>query len=207
MTAAAFPGFAAAAPKLLGGALCLDFVNTVNWRGRPTAPEDRLTGYDELVFWAWRAGALGRREREALLREGRRRPEAAGRALARAVELREAGARLLARGGPTQQADLALVNRLLARAPQRGALERAGEEFRWASEARPLELEAPLWPIVWSFADLLASDRRERVRTCGDPECGWMFVDESRAGSRRWCSMEGCGNRNKARRHYARARP
>ena len=57
-----------------------------------------------------------------------------------------------------------------------------------------------------SLADLLTSGDLARVQSCGDPECGWLFVDASRAGSRRWCAMDGCGNRNKARRHYARVK-
>ena len=54
-------------------------------------------------------------------------------------------------------------------------------------------------------ARLLTSPERERVRECGDALCGWLFVDSSRNLSRRWCNMQGCGNRNKARRFYRRA--
>ena len=44
-----------------------------------------------------------------------------------------------------------------------------------------------------------------RVRMCEAPDgCGWLFYDETRNGTRRWCSMKDCGNRAKARRHYAR---
>jgi predicted RNA-binding Zn ribbon-like protein len=48
----------------------------------------------------------------------------------------------------------------------------------------------------------LAGPRLDRVRRCANPECGWLFLDDSRAGKRRWCSMSSCGNRAKARRHY-----
>src|SRR5580704_15548830 len=54
--------------------------------------------------------------------------------------------------------------------------------------------------------DLLAGPRLDRVRRCANPECGWLFLDDSRAGKRRWCSMQSCGNRAKARRHYHRSR-
>ena len=47
---------------------------------------------------------------------------------------------------------------------------------------------------------------RDKVRRCANPECGWLFLDDSRAGKRRWCSMLACGNRAKARRHYHRSR-
>jgi predicted RNA-binding Zn ribbon-like protein len=62
-----------------------------------------------------------------------------------------------------------------------------------------------LAPVVWSAAELLTSGPLERVRECpGDDTCGWLFLDTSRNGSRRWCDMRTCGNRAKARRHYCR---
>jgi predicted RNA-binding Zn ribbon-like protein len=63
-----------------------------------------------------------------------------------------------------------------------------------------------LAPVLWSAGDLLAGPRLDRVRRCANPECGWLFFDDSRAGKRRWCSMQACGNRAKARRHYHRSR-
>jgi predicted RNA-binding Zn ribbon-like protein len=72
------------------------------------------------------------------------------------------------------------------------------------TETRREPLEDPLWPILWSGVDLLTSERHDPVRTCGESECGWLFLDTSRGHRRRWCSRETCGNRAKARRHYAR---
>jgi predicted RNA-binding Zn ribbon-like protein len=61
-----------------------------------------------------------------------------------------------------------------------------------------------LYPIVKSAADLLVSAQLDRIRVCADPQCGWLFLDSSRNRSRRWCSMDTCGNRAKARRFYKR---
>ena len=44
---------------------------------------------------------------------------------------------------------------------------------------------------------------RERLRSC--PRCDWLFLDTSRGGQRRWCSMRVCGNREKVSRHRAHA--
>ena len=60
--------------------------------------------------------------------------------------------------------------------------------------------------MVWDAAELLVSGRAERVGSCSDPDCAWVFLDTSRNRSRRWCSMADCGNRHKARRHYERNR-
>jgi predicted RNA-binding Zn ribbon-like protein len=50
----------------------------------------------------------------------------------------------------------------------------------------------------------LVSKQLERVRQCSNPQCGWLFLDNSKSGNRRWCSMSACGNRAKAHRHYLR---
>jgi predicted RNA-binding Zn ribbon-like protein len=59
-------------------------------------------------------------------------------------------------------------------------------------------------------ADLLASpDDLARVRVCAGSEaggCGWLFLDRTKARTRRWCSMQDCGNRAKARRYYAKVK-
>jgi predicted RNA-binding Zn ribbon-like protein len=55
--------------------------------------------------------------------------------------------------------------------------------------------------MMWSAADLLTRADR-RVRRCANEACLWLFIDESKAGTRRWCDMSSCGNRAKSRRHY-----
>ena len=61
-----------------------------------------------------------------------------------------------------------------------------------------------LWPVVQSAVDLMTSPELDRVGQCADDRgCGWLFVDTTKNRSRRWCDMRDCGNRAKARRHYA----
>jgi predicted RNA-binding Zn ribbon-like protein len=77
-------------------------------------------------------------------------------------------------------------------------------ETEWTSAADGLG--QILFPVLTSAAELLASPRVGRIRECGSNDCTWLFVDESRNRSRRWCDMRACGNRMKARRHYQRAK-
>ena len=63
---------------------------------------------------------------------------------------------------------------------------------------RNAELVGPR-PLTWR-----AGTVADRVRQCGDDDCGWLFLDRSKNGSRRWCSSADCGNRARARRHYQR---
>jgi predicted RNA-binding Zn ribbon-like protein len=77
-------------------------------------------------------------------------------------------------------------------------------EAEWTSAADGLQ--QVLFAVLGSAAELLASDRVGRIRECASADCTWLFVDESRNRSRRWCDMSACGNRMKARRHYQRAK-
>jgi predicted RNA-binding Zn ribbon-like protein len=186
----------------VGGALCLDFVNTISNRGSDGI--DHLTSYGELLYWSQHAGALGPADVRRLILEAGRRPADAARVLERARSLRELVARLL---DPAEQRRSAgEINAFLAQAPARAALAAGPEGYAWLQPPGGEALARPLWPIVWSAADLLTSPQRERVHVCEDDECRWMFVDLSRGHTRRWCSMDDCGNRAKARRHYARVR-
>jgi len=76
-----------------------------------------------------------------------------------------------------------------------------GYDLVWPA---PSDLRAPLWPVVKSAVDLLVSGEA-RLRACASDTCGWLFIDESKNRSRRWCSMRDCGNRAKVRRFRAKA--
>ncbi len=194
----------------LGQQLALDFVNTVGGM-RGVRPNEHLHVYGDLLSFARQAGAITDGEAARLADEARRHPRSAQAAFAAAIELREALYRLfLARtqGGAPDGADLATVNAALARALAHRRLAPAGEALVLGWE-EPGSLDAPLWRIADAAAQLLASDDAARVRVCGmfeEGECSWLFLDRTKGRTRRWCSMKDCGNRAKARRHYARTK-
>ena len=192
--------------SLLGGAPCLDFVNTVDPRfGDENV--DYLDSYPALVAWGVHAGVLTLEERVALLREGERRPAEADETLARAVELREALYRLFAAGADGQPAphdDLCTLNRALGATLNHVRLEATAGAYRWTWEEDDTALDRVLWPVVRSAAELLTAEAPALVRACSSSACGWLFLDATKNHSRRWCSMQGCGSREKARRYYRR---
>jgi predicted RNA-binding Zn ribbon-like protein len=57
-----------------------------------------------------------------------------------------------------------------------------------------------LWPIIESAYLLLTGDQLQKIKKC--PACFWVFVDKSKGGKRKWCSMDTCGAIDKSRRHY-----
>jgi predicted RNA-binding Zn ribbon-like protein len=105
--------------------------------------------------------------------------------------------------GAAAQPELARFNRLLREALL--GLEIAPDEehgigYRWRWRGEGSDLRALVWRVLWSAASLLRSDEIGNLRVCGGDDCGWMYVDRSRNGLRRWCQMRTCGTREKSRR-------
>lgn len=192
----------------VGGNLALDFANTLGDRGSDH-PLERLREFGDLVWWSYGADLIGGRTARGLLAAARKHPGQAAAVLDRARELREALHRSFtatAGGGVPRQPDLDVLNRELGRALPRLEVRPGGGcctlEFASGDEA----LDRLLWSVARAAVDLLTSPRVERVKQCHSSSCDWLFLDESRNRSRRWCDMRECGNRAKARRHYARGK-
>jgi predicted RNA-binding Zn ribbon-like protein len=198
------PVSTAARFQYIGGDPALDLVNTVDWTSR--GPEtERLENYEQLTRWAEGAGvidaAIGRR----LRRLGETHPRAAAAAHAFALQARDILHQLfgaIARGDPAEP-ELARFNRLLHEALR--GLEVApvtGTEgkYRWRWRGEESDPRALVPRVLWSAASLLRSDEIGNVRVCDGDDCGWMYVDRSRNGFRRWCQMRTCGTREKTRR-------
>jgi len=83
---------------------------------------------------------------------------------------------------------------------------REGRRFVWARGGAAPDLDAIRRAVAHDAADMLTSGPLERARECSGVRCAWLFLDQSRNGTRRWCDMSVCGNRAKARRHYRRTR-
>jgi predicted RNA-binding Zn ribbon-like protein len=166
--------------------LCLDFANTRYWRGQ-TRPTETLSAPADLAGWAKASKAPSSREFE------------------RALALRETIHRLFdahAQGKAPAARDLETLNAALAAAPARTTLKRGREGYEWDVDMKSGTALGLLAPVLWSAGDLLAGPKLGKVRRCANPECLFLFLDDSRAGKRRWCSMASCGNRAKAKRHY-----
>ena len=192
--------------ELMGGAVCLDFVNTLDDRFS-AEPKELLKHYVDLARFAEDTGILGDAQVDRLMTRSMQRPEEAKRALASAVQLREAISEIfyaLARKKPVPAASLVILNQHMQEAAQHLGLVAGRQHFEWKFESDSYDLFAPLWPIARDAADLLASERLEYVRACASKTCEWLFLDESKNHRRRWCDMTKCGNRAKVKRFYTR---
>ena len=192
--------------SLVGGHPVLDFANTVAWRLDPARTADRVQGTEAWARWAVASGMLTADRADALLRAE------------------------TADSAPAEETTAALRDLRATLLPILDALvdddEPPAEEWEALRRSMVLAREAaalpPAFPLRWQpgtdrlddlahalallAEDLLAGDGLGRIRRCAGPGCGWFFLDRSRSGTRRWCSSDDCGNRDRARRHYSRAR-
>jgi predicted RNA-binding Zn ribbon-like protein len=191
--------------NLDAGRVCLDFANTLS-----STSGEHLNSYADLVAFAAESGLLTPDDGPWLRAEGERHRAAADGVLVRARRLREAIYAIfssIAAGTPPEEHHVAQLNAELATTLPHARVEAdpSAGEFRWTWSG--LKLDAPLWGITRSAADVLTSrEDLRRVRECGGVGCRWLFLDTSKNRSRQWCSMQSCGNRHKARRHYQRLR-
>lgn len=185
--------------------LCLDFANTVAYRGS-TAIES-LHSFGDLLKWCREAASLPFSIAEQLERWQEKHPRRIAEIFKEAIALRESIYRIfhsLASGATPNDADLAHLNRVLSEAPPRDTIQRLDTRFGWVLADAKSSTASVLAPVLWSAGDLLVGPQHARLRECSNEKCLWLFLDDSKNGTRRWCSMQACGNRAKAHRHYMR---
>jgi predicted RNA-binding Zn ribbon-like protein len=191
--------------SLLGGHPALDFVNTVDSRGARWGP-DFLNSYRDLAAWACRLDVIDDTECETLLVKAKGSAPDAEKELGQAKELREALCRLFMSEfdeSPINSNDLNLVADMARCGLSQQKLGLVGGNIAW-HRADAKDLDAIRNRIAALGAKLLTSrDGRRPVRACQGPNCGWLFLDQSRGGHRRWCSDKTCGSHARVRKFRA----
>jgi predicted RNA-binding Zn ribbon-like protein len=192
--------------ELDAGRPCLDFANTLSFSG-----DDHLTTYADLVAFAEQSRLITPDDADWLRAEAARDTATADGVLVRAKRLRASIANVfeaIAQDKTPSERDLGVLNFDLSASLSHARVlpnERNDGGYHWGWSGR--NLDAPIWPITRSAADLLTSDEDRRLmRECGADDCRWLFLDTSKNRTRQWCSMQSCGNRQKAKRHYQRVR-
>jgi len=162
--------------RLVGGRLALDFVNTADWSHDGLVVHEKIVTKADLDAWL-NALAISPQRSELTLSE----------LLAYRLDLR----RLLMNAG-----DPSILN--------------SAQDIRVAPGSTPASVgvEQPLQALLAVSTLSILMDGRElrRLKMCPGDNCGWLFIDETKNARRTWCSMETCGNRAKAARHYARSK-
>lgn len=191
---------------LIGNSLCLDLINTeAVAEGRPV---NLLADFGDLISWFVETKALEVPQAEGIVTAWDGRPEAE-QALARALEfrvvLRDMAERLV-KGRPVPAAAIASINDVLNNQVRYAELRRTRGGFEKRIRTSFTEPEHLLLPIAESACDLLCYSDFSRIKKCENGACVLFFYDTTKNRSRRWCSMNACGNRMKVAAHYRRLR-
>ena len=187
--------------RINGGRLCLDFVNT---RSYPTFGVYRefLRGFGDLVLWAQREELIEASGSDCLMADARQDAGFARRALDDAIAFRSALRCVFEPGAGPDALGPALdhvSNTIRLAAPTLGLITRNKTIGYIAAPASDTWL---LGPLAVSAMELATSRDRAQIKVCPGEDCHWLFLDQSRNSTRRWCSMESCGGKAKARTHY-----
>jgi predicted RNA-binding Zn ribbon-like protein len=199
--------------QLIAGHPVLDFVNTLDYRFRDAGAIELLASYADLLSFVRQSGLAGERQSAALQDPGH--APAAAKALRSARALREALAAWFYTpddGNPVRLEAVKTLERCFLEADRHRqlALEPAprqrNESLRvaWTWGRFENHPRLPVWLIARAAAGLLTSEDTARIHECKSATCRWLFLDMSRNHSRRWCDMQLCGNRMKARRFQRR---
>jgi predicted RNA-binding Zn ribbon-like protein len=189
--------------------LCLNFANTLSWRGSQSSAET-LCDLADLLGWLAKSAGVGTAVTGPIADWSRTHPKTAAELFAEAIALREVIYRVfraLAQRDSVRDQDFAALNRALMQTATRHRLASLDGGYVWQVETGRIDRAGPtvpalLAPVLWSAGDLMI--KHANVRQCANEKCLWLFLDKSKNGSRRWCEMKSCGNRAKARRHYLR---
>lgn len=184
----------------LGGDVSLDLVNTRMHRRQPSGADDLLLTEDGARTWFLAAGLADADELAGLdggsLLYGARRLRSALDGLYRPLAVN---------GAPQPGPCLATLNAVLAQARERSELKLTPDGYARVSHTEILGPPDPSVQVAQAAAALLHRLQPHRLRECENPDCDLLFYDESRNATRRWCSMQGCGNAEKQAR-FRRAR-
>ena len=191
--------------ELIAGAVCLDFVNTLDDRFTDH-PKELLESYLDLGRFAEDTQIVSTEDVDRLFAASQEFPQRARSSLETAIKMREAMHQIfwaIVQKRPVPSPALLILNQCIRAAAQHVEIVPANGRFEWTFE-KVRDYDAPLWPIAKSAADLLASDELGLIRACAADTCQWLFLDTSKNHHRRWCDMKLCGNRAKFRRFYNR---
>jgi predicted RNA-binding Zn ribbon-like protein len=157
------------------GNLALDLVNTLEWRGTQE-PSESLHRYSDLIDWALQGGIIGSSEAKLMSSSQNRFPDRAEKAIFSSITS----------GGQPSQADLVILNRILASSMAHSKLEWHEDRFQWVWQFEKNIFDRIVWPVAQSAVDLLTKSRLNRVGECADDRgCAYLFIDTTRNHSRK----------------------
>lgn len=191
--------------QLDGGCPVFDFTNTISNRNDPDY-FDYLTKYDDFIQWIDKIGLLPKRKIHAIEAFSKNHARISADTMKLIIEVREVIFNLFSSLAQHQKADSEVLNAfngVLSEALSTMRIDIGRTEVTTSfSASDKAMLKEPLYLLIKNAFDILSTQSFERIKEC--PTCGWLFLDASKNGKRRWCNMQVCGSNDKARRYYHR---
>ncbi len=193
---------------IVGGEVCLDFINTVHqYDQKPVL--DELLSFDHLLSWALKVNLVNKATHQAFQNKALENAAKAAHSLERIKQIRHNMYRVFSALHQNQLPDPAPLNDIMdfwKKAVARARFTPSPEGGYWTYPQDCSDLNSLIYPVISNALSLLESPDIRRIRLCEASNCTWLFLDLSKNRSRRWCQMEVCGNREKAKRHYDKIR-
>jgi len=182
--------------------LSCNFINTVYaWRG--TNLNEYLKSYDDVIAWCRKLSVYDNDYLNSLQQQANANPEKAKHALHKIVLVRQLMYDFISSIAAEDRDQYALlirkINPFISEALAHVDLIFENDGFKTGFRKLPTDLESPLWPVLKSLQDLILHADLTRIKEC--PKCGWVFLDETKNGRRRWCSPVECGTYDKMLRY------
>jgi predicted RNA-binding Zn ribbon-like protein len=187
--------------RLSGGHPALDFANTVDSRRGRWGP-DFLRSFDDLLVLAERTAVLDSVAVSRLRKKASADPERARTSVDKAVTLREAIHQVFIAEDTARacrSTALQVVESAAREGRSRERLSQNKSGFAWSLPFDELEDVGRAFALT-ALELLIARSNRREVRECKGDNCGWLFLDHSKGGLRKWCSDATCGTRSRVAR-------
>ena len=183
--------------KLIGGLICFDFTNTVSWR-ETEHPHEWFDSFDNFTKWTEITDILEKEQAKELLKTLQGSREEGERHLNKMIEIREFLFNLFnhqVREGSIRPDDLQRLGVLGQSVYNHQMLAPSGSSYQWTWRNDISPLDKIHYTVIGAALEVITRHDLSRIKKC--PSCQWLYMDMSKNKSRRWCTMEDCGNRHK----------
>jgi len=190
--------------QLDGGCHAFDFTNTINNR-TIQANVDYVKSYDDVILWLYKTSLLPKKRIKMLSQLADKNKEDSDKAFKKVILVREILYNLFSPIAKRKNPEIIVqeeFNKILATSFSKMRLSISSLEPQVSFVDNDVSFDEPIRIIMKSAYDILTTEKMERVKEC--PACGWLFIDRTKNGKRRWCNMNVCGSNDKAKRYYHR---
>lgn len=190
--------------QLDGGCHVFDFTNTINNR-TIQANVDYMESYDDIILWVDKTGLLTKNRLKLLSELANKNKDDSDSTFRKIIRAREVLYTLFSSIAKKINPDVIVMeefNKFLVSSYSKIKITISSLKPDVSFVDKDVTLDEPLRIIMKSAYDILTAENMERVKEC--PTCGWLFIDRTKNGSRRWCAMNVCGSNDKAKRYYHR---